>query len=92
MSDFNNRGLLFKNHRKRLPKHPDVVGEATLDGRKIKIAGWRKEGRKGHFYSLSFTPEQPADSHHGSEPLTSPEPDTQPQPENKPQTDNDIPF
>jgi hypothetical protein len=58
MSDFNNRGLLFKNFRKRQPKHPDVTGEATIDGRKFKIAGWIKQGRRGEFHSLAFTEDQ----------------------------------
>ena len=88
MSDFNNRGLLFKNWRKRLPKHPDIVGEATLDGRKIKIAGWRKEGRRGHFYSLAFTPDQsPASHDEDAREAQSRQPDPSP-----PTSDNDIPF
>lgn len=59
MNDFNNRGLLFKNFRKRQPKHPDVTGEATIDGRKFKIAGWIKQGKRGEFHSLAFTEELP---------------------------------
>jgi hypothetical protein len=56
--EFNNRGILFRNFRKQQPKHPDVIGEATIDSRKFKIAGWKKEGRKGEFHSLAFTLEQ----------------------------------
>jgi hypothetical protein len=61
MNQFNNRGLLFKNLRKRLPKHPDFTGEATVGGRKFKLAAWSKQGRKGDFYSIAFTGEQPAE-------------------------------
>jgi hypothetical protein len=43
-----------------LPKHPDFTGEATIDGQKFKLAGWTKSGKRGDFYSLAFTQEQPA--------------------------------
>jgi len=56
--DFNNRGILFHNNRKRQPKHPDFVGEATIDGRRFKLAAWIKQGRRGEFHSLAFTPEE----------------------------------
>lgn len=56
--EFNNRGILFPNLRKRQPKHPDLTGEATIDGRRYKLAAWRKQGRKGEFFSMAFTAEQ----------------------------------
>jgi hypothetical protein len=58
MNDYNNRGILFKNLRKWRPNHPDFTGEATIDGRKFKLAGWVKAGKRGEFYSLAFTQEQ----------------------------------
>jgi hypothetical protein len=83
--EFNNRGILFRNNRKRQPKHPDFTGEATIDGRKYKIAGWTKQGKKAEFYSMAFTEDV----------LKSDEP----QPESAEQADvpprvedNDIPF
>jgi hypothetical protein len=57
--EFNNRGILFRNYRKKQPKHPDVVGEATVDGRKYKLAGWLKQGKRGEFHSLAFTEDEP---------------------------------
>jgi hypothetical protein len=80
VSDFNNRGLLFKNFRKKQPKHPDVTGEATIDGRKFRIAGWIKQGKRGEFHSLAFTEEIP-------------EPEASPSPAQTTDTpENDIPF
>jgi hypothetical protein len=84
MTEYNNRGLLFRNFRKKQPKHPDVVGEATIDGRKFKIAGWVKPGKRGEFHSLVFTEEQ-AESESDS---PSPAPES---PENN-TTENDIAF
>src|SRR5690349_12488188 len=46
MSDFNKKGILFKNGKKWRPKHPDLTGEATIDGRKFKVAAWVKQGRR----------------------------------------------
>jgi hypothetical protein len=61
MNQYNNRGLLFKNLRKRQPKHPDLTGEATISGRKFKLAAWLKPGRRAEFYSIAFTEESTAD-------------------------------
>ncbi|HEU5125012.1 MAG TPA: hypothetical protein VFW05_13230 [Verrucomicrobiae bacterium] len=64
MNEFNNRGILFRNFRKTQPKHPDWIGEATIDGRKFKIAGWKKTGRRGEFHSLAFTEAENESSEH----------------------------
>jgi hypothetical protein len=57
--EYNNRGILFRNFRKKQPRHPDFIGEATIDGRKFKLAGWTKPGKRGEFHSLAFTEEKP---------------------------------
>ncbi len=80
--EFNNRGILFRNFRKKQPKHPDVVGEATISGRKFKVAGWTKQGKRGEFHSLAFTEEE-----------STPAPDETSAPaESTPEKGNDIPF
>lgn len=85
MSEYNNRGILFRNFRKKQPKHPDVIGDATIDGRKFKIAGWVKQGKRGDFHSLAFTEEQ-------SQP-ESPTPSQDAESYEAPRTpDDDIPF
>lgn len=53
-------GVLRKNDRKEQDKHPDIKGEAMIDGREYWISGWQKDGkdRDGKpqkFYSLSFS-------------------------------------
>jgi hypothetical protein len=73
--EFNNRGILFRNFRKIESKHPDLIGEATIDGRKFKIAGWKKTGRRGEFHSLAFTevpPEACVDSESSPSPVLTP--------------------
>ncbi|HET7624387.1 MAG TPA: hypothetical protein VFM25_03910 [Verrucomicrobiae bacterium] len=84
--EFNNRGILFRNFRKKQPKHPDVVGEATVDGRKYKIAGWLKPGKRAEFHSLAFTEEQAQPEHCGAMPSAPVEFSESPAP------DSDIPF
>ena len=85
--EYNNRGILFRNLRKSQPKHPDVVGEATIDSRKFKIAGWIKPGKRGEFHSLAFTEEQPQ-AESSPKPTQAAEPASVPQP----LPDDDIPF
>lgn len=40
MSKHDNAGGLWNNKYKTDPKHPDYVGEITIDGITHKIAGW----------------------------------------------------
>lgn len=48
------RGALFVNKKKTTDKQPDRVGDAQLDGRKIRISGWLKKTKAGDtFLSLS---------------------------------------
>ena len=53
---YDNSGSLSKNDRKEKPTHPDVKGKATINGVEYWLDGWKKEGEKGTWYSLSFKP------------------------------------
>ena len=53
-----NSGALFHNERKESDKHPDRTGSALIDGREYWVSGWVKDGSKGKWLSLSFTPKQ----------------------------------
>jgi hypothetical protein len=79
MNTRDNSGTISKNDRKEKDGHPDIKGQATVDGRAYWVAGWLKENDRGKFYSLSFTPkdEQPS----AAKPATA-----------KPELDDDIPF
>lgn len=54
-----NSGVLFKNTKKTSDKHPDWNGTAMIDGKEYKLSTWIKEGKKGKFFSISFTSAQP---------------------------------
>ena len=62
MNTRDNSGTIAKNDRKEKDSHPDIKGQATVDGRAFWVSGWLKENDRGKFYSLSFTPkdEQPS--------------------------------
>lgn len=51
-----NSGSISKNDRKEEDRHPDIKGQAVVDGRAYWVAGWLKENDKGKWYSLAFTP------------------------------------
>jgi hypothetical protein len=53
-----NSGIVSENQYKKLDKHPDITGNATIGGVDYRVAGWKKEGLKGPFISISFTPEE----------------------------------
>jgi hypothetical protein len=56
----NNSGTLSKNDRKTIDRHPDIRGQCVIDGRAYWIAGWQRKNEYGTFYSLAFTPKEPA--------------------------------
>ena len=57
-----NSGSISKNKRKEKETHPDIKGQAVIDGRAYWISGWAKSNDNGPWYSLSLEPkqEQPA--------------------------------
>ena len=57
---FDNSGSLSKNDRKEKPTHKDYTGSATVAGVEYWLSGWIKDGERGKWLSLAFTPkEQP---------------------------------
>jgi len=53
-----NSGSLFKNTYKQRDNQPDYTGNGMIDGVEYRISSWVKEGQKGKFFSLSFTPKE----------------------------------
>ena len=51
-----NSGSLFINDRKEQDKHPDRTGTALIGGVEYRVSGWIKDGAKGKWLSLAFTP------------------------------------
>jgi hypothetical protein len=76
-----NSGSISKNEKKEEDRHPDIKGQATIDGRAYWVAGWLKENDRGKWYSLSFTPKD-----------DQPKPAPKPAGGGKPDLDDDIPF
>ena len=72
--NYSNTGVLWTNNYKKHDKAPDFKGDLTLDRSlvkqllsdsedevKIKISGWKRDGRNGPFISLvydSFKPQE----------------------------------
>lgn len=51
-----NTGVLFKNEKKTATNHPDYTGKMVdANGKEYRIGAWIKEGKKGKFFSLSFS-------------------------------------
>ena len=82
MSDYENKGVLFKNDRKEKETQPDYTGKITLGGKEKRLAAWLKDGQRGKFMSLQvsdFQEQQAA-------------PQAQPQPLLNDDFSDDIPF
>jgi hypothetical protein len=55
---YDNSGIIGKNERKQKDNHPDIQGQATIDGAEFWISGWKKEKDGKGFYSLAFKPKE----------------------------------
>jgi hypothetical protein len=42
---------IFKNNKKATEKQPDYTGTALINGQKMQVALWIKEGQKGKFFA-----------------------------------------
>ena len=51
-----NSGVLFQNDRKTNANSPDMNGTIMVAGVMYWINGWKKQGSKGNFLSLSVQP------------------------------------
>ena len=45
-------GSMFVNQYKSKEGQPDFQGTVTIKGEQFKLAGWRKDGKKGEFTTL----------------------------------------
>lgn len=54
MAEYDNSGALFKNDRKEQDRHPDMKGNATINGVEYWLSAWTKTGQRGKFLSISF--------------------------------------
>jgi uncharacterized protein (DUF736 family) len=57
MEKKDNSGAIFKNTKKTQENHPDLTGNAVINGVEMWVSGWTKVSQKGEkFMSLSFKP------------------------------------
>lgn len=49
-------GAIFKNpYKTEGDSKPQMTGHGTINGRKVKISAWTKDGKNGRFQSIKFT-------------------------------------
>lgn len=57
----NNSGAIYRN-KKEKESQPDYTGNAQLDGKTYRLAGWLNKSKSGNTYlRLLFTEQAPAD-------------------------------
>ena len=71
MAKYDNSGIVSKNRRKEKDNHPDITGQATINGVDYWLSGWSKTGSNGPFYSLSFKLKEEKSSNRASAPASS---------------------
>ena len=55
----NNSGALFRNTKEATDKKPDYTGNATIEGRIYRVAGWMNKSKTGtNYLRLIFTEPQ----------------------------------
>ena len=55
---YDNSGVLFVNDRKEKENQPDYTGNITIDGKKMRLAGWKKTAKADpskQFLSISVS-------------------------------------
>ena len=60
MSKYDMSGVSSNNDYKKAEKHPDYTGKCTIDGKELRMAGWRRTGTNGEFVSWKFSEPQEA--------------------------------
>lgn len=58
MATRDNSGTIGPNDRKNKDTHPDLKGQATIDGVEYWVSGWNKSNERGPFTSLAFEKKQ----------------------------------
>lgn len=66
MSNYENKGILFKNDYKENDNHPYYKGKINVEGKEFELAAWVKEGKNGKFLSLSVS--EPYEKEQGNQP------------------------
>ena len=59
MEQRDNSGILFPETNKKNEKGPDFGGNITVGGVTYRLAGWKKQGKKGPFLSLAVSTKKP---------------------------------
>lgn len=51
-----NTGVAFPESEKKSDQHPDLTGNATIKGERLRVAIWKKESKAGKPYlSIAFS-------------------------------------
>jgi|TARA_S200002703_G_scaffold124029_1_gene110063 uncharacterized protein (DUF736 family) len=60
MSKYDMSGVSSNNDYKKAEKQPDYTGKCTIDGKELRMAGWKRTGTNGEFVSWKFSEPQEA--------------------------------